>query len=116
VELYGIAWVQNVWKYTIEDKQEFYRMLAQLIPLGRTAFGKEDGAQLKKYNQEIHNLLDSMTPWAGTARTASSGRSRHTALRERLLAQGVKPGEVVVTFEPTDIRNDPLYKDAKVVT
>lgn len=77
------------------------------MPLARTAFSKEDAAQLKKYAKDVDRILDSIVPWK------KKERRKQTPLRSSLLAQGIKPGEVVVMFDSSDIRNDTLYKDAK---
>lgn len=80
-------------------------MLANIMPLARSPFGKKDATGVKQYGDKVHKAISDMTPW----------RARGSQLRERLLSMGVKPGEVVVLLDSNDLPNDPLYKDAKVI-
>lgn len=102
IEMFGLSWFEETIKLIIEEKQSDYKMLAMLIPLGRSPFGKEDGAALKRYSDNVLKALDRMTPW------------RIRSRRDDLIQSGMKPGEVVVQLGSGDSANDPLYKGAKI--
>lgn len=87
-----------------------------LIPLARTAFSKEDGAQLKKYATDVNKNLKTMTPWRKGSRFRRSGDNKYSSpLREELLAKGVKPGEVTVLMGAGDVYLEDLYGDAQII-
>lgn len=95
----------QAWKFIREDKADHYKTMAALIPLGRTPMDKRGGKALTKYQRDIERSLNALTPW----------RNKHSALRERLLRQGVKPGEIVVVLGPGESADSPLYEGAKII-
>jgi len=104
VELYGIEWLIEVWKYIREDKIEHYRVLMSLMPLARTAMDKKGGQAIQKYGKDLERMFEDAIPW----------RKKASRRRESLRGK-VKPGEVVVVLEGTDAADLELYSDAKVV-
>jgi hypothetical protein len=72
-----------------------------MMPLARTAMGKEDGKALADYHKHVAKSLEGMTPWV-------SGRRRDLSdLRKK-----IKPGTTVVIPDASDGANNPIYKDA----
>jgi hypothetical protein len=58
---------------------------------------------MKRYADSIQRWLKGLTPWKIKTRTS--------ALRERLLARGVKPGETAVILEGGEPNIKRLYGD-----
>lgn len=96
-----MPWFEETYKLVIEERQSHYKILAMLAPLSRSPFGKEDGAALKKYSENVNDALERMTPWRGT--------------RRRIMKEsGLVPGEIQVRLTDGDSVADPLYKGAKI--
>lgn len=85
-----------------EDKAEFYRMLANIVPLARTPMDKKGGQNLNKYNKSLNKVIDSFAPWL-------SSRDHLQSLRGK-----VKPGEVLVILDGDDDPNNPLFAGATI--
>jgi hypothetical protein len=75
------------------------------MPLARSPMSKSGGREMTKYQKSVNAQLDSLTPWINSRKYN----------RERLKRMGVKEGEVVVLLDPGDSKDDPLFKDSKVL-
>jgi hypothetical protein len=82
---------------------EYYKTLALVMPLARAPMDKRSANSLKKYEQQLLKSFDSMTPWLSHASGRLSG-----------LRGKVKPGEVVVLLDGSDIQDEDLYKGAQI--
>ena len=100
VELFGIAWLEETWRYIVEDKQVEYNFWMSIMPLARTPGDNKGVGALKRYADKLRKSMEKMTPW------------RRSGLRERLKAMGVKPGQTVVLLDSDESENDPLFKNA----
>ena len=87
----------------MEDKKRDLQNLMTLLPVARSAFGKEDGKALADYSKHVAKQLEQMTPWV------SKHRRDLSDLRKR-----VKSGTVVVIPDASDGANNPIYKDANI--
>ena len=99
-----MEWLNEVYKFEIEDQKRDLVNLMTLLPLARTAMGKEDGKALSDYHKHVAKELDKMTPWV------SNRRRDLTDLRKR-----IKSGTTVVIPDASDGAHNPLYKDAQTV-
>ncbi len=101
--MYGLSWLQEAWKYTREDKAQDYRWLMLTAPLGKTPMDRKGGQAMRAYAQRLDRTLAAMTPWTRD--------SKFTALR-RKYGKSMKDTQVIVTFDPQDDRESPLFKGA----
>jgi hypothetical protein len=74
-----------------------------MMPLARTAMGKEDGKALQDYQKHVARELEKMTPWVTSKRRDLSG-----------LRKKIKSGTTVVIPDASDGARNPLYKDATI--
>ncbi len=87
----------------MEDKRRDLQNLMALLPLARTAMGKEDARALQDYHKYLVKELEKMTPWV-TKRRSDLKNLRKT----------VKSGTVVAIPDASDGANNPIYKDADI--
>ncbi len=95
----------EVYQFTIEDQQRDLQNMMALMPIARTAMGKEDGKALADYSKSLAKEIGKMTPWLNTKKSNSGLKG----LRKR-----VKSGTTVVIPDASDGANNPLYKDAAI--
>jgi hypothetical protein len=99
--LYGHQWLDEAYRFIIEDEKRRLQNLMAMMPLARTAMGKDDGKALADYSKQVAKSLDAMTPWV-------TGKNRRlSGLRKK-----VKSGTTVVIPDASDGANNPIYQDA----
>jgi hypothetical protein len=103
IEEYGTQWLDEVYQFIIEDQKRDLVNQMILMPLARTAMGKEDGRALQDYQKHVARELEKMTPWVTGKRSDLSG-----------LRKKVKSGTTVVIPDASDGARNPLYKDAAI--
>lgn len=101
--LFGSTWLIEAWKKVREDKVEYYRVLAAVLPMARTPMDRKGASALKKYQKQIDKSLDAMVPWLRASNRLGGLRGK------------VKPGEAVVMLDGSDVMDQDLYKDAHIV-
>ena len=103
VEFYGMDWLDETYKYIIEDKRDHYLTLKALAPISRTPMDKDGAKSLQDYDKQLEKMFRSWTPWDVKKWDKSYLRSK------------VKSGTIVVIPDGSDNLDDPLYKDATIL-
>lgn len=103
IEEYGMEWLDQVYQFIVEDlKRDLINQMV-MMPLARTAMGKEDGKALQDYQKHVARELEKMTPWVTSKRRDLGG-----------LRKKIKSGTTVVIPDASDGARNPLYKDATI--
>lgn len=74
-----------------------------VAPLSKTPMDQKGSRSLNSYSKKLERVLSDMTPWTKD--------SKFSALR-RKYGKSMGDSQILVTFNPTDDPDDPLFKDA----
>ncbi len=104
VEVYGFEWLDETYRQIQEDRRDQYLMMMSMMPLARTPMDEKSGRWLSNYMRDLRRMLFEMTPWEkqnGSIRSAYRGK--------------VKSGTIAVVLDDPRLKEDPMFKGAKVV-
>ena len=102
--MYGIDWLEEAYRKILEDKRDQFLVLMSLLPLARTPMDEKSGRWASNLMRDLRKMLYSLTPWdseLGSVRASYKGK--------------VKSGTISVVLDDPRLKNDPLFRGAKVV-
>jgi hypothetical protein len=104
VQQFGFGWLDEVYRLIMEDRRDNYLMAMSLLPVARTPMEEKGSRWLSNYMRDLRRSLFEMTPWdrvQGSIRSAYRGK--------------VKSGTIAVVLDDPRLKDDPMFKGAKVV-
>ena len=103
--MFGPEWLLDTYKFIREDKREYYETMLAFFPIARTPQDRKSSSSLNTHYRNVVKSLKRMTPWV----------NRRERRRELAQHRKLEPGKLSVILEPGETRDNPIFKDAKIV-